>query len=201
MNSVLFFDCETTGRFDFRAPFDAPHQPHLVQLAAMVATPERVLAQINFIVSPDGWDISDEVSKIHGIDNELAIAAGVPRRIALANFNQLCRLVKRVSAFNIAFDYPVLLGNFLREKQAHRLGPAMEKICAMMAATPVLKLPKPSGWKPKPGDEYKWPTLTEAHKHFFGCGFDGAHDAMNDVKALAAVYWKLEEMGAITRAA
>lgn len=198
MNSgVLFWDTETSGKADFKKAAEDPAQPHLVQLAAMLATREHILAQINFIVRPDGWEIMPEVSAIHGIDQAMALKYGVPRRVALANFNQLCRLSGRLVAHNIDFDKLIMLSSFFREEQTHHMAD-LQHICTMHAATPILKLP--SAWK-RAKDPYKWPTLTEVHKHYFGVGFDGAHNAMRDVEALAKIYWRLEDDGAIPKAA
>ena len=36
MNLALFYDTETTGLPDFKAPSEAQHQPHIVQLAALL---------------------------------------------------------------------------------------------------------------------------------------------------------------------
>jgi DNA polymerase III subunit epsilon len=50
---LLFFDTETTGLPDFRAPSDAPQQPHLVQLACILATDEgETLERWQTIVKP-----------------------------------------------------------------------------------------------------------------------------------------------------
>ena len=38
---------------------------------------------------------------------------------------------------------------------------------------------------------YKRPSLTETYRHFFGRDFDGAHDAMADVRACRDVYFAL----------
>lgn len=37
---LVFFDVETTGIPDFKAPSDAPHQPHMVQLGALLVEPD-----------------------------------------------------------------------------------------------------------------------------------------------------------------
>jgi DNA polymerase III epsilon subunit-like protein len=103
----------------------------------------------------------------------------------------MCRHSDCLIAHNIAFDGPVMETAYLREGVPNRLD-HLKRICTMKLATPILKLPKPPGrWKPKPGDEFKWPTLTECHQFFFGEGFDGAHDAMVDVMAMVRVYREL----------
>jgi len=33
--TILFYDTETTGLPDFKAPSDAPHQPRIIQLAVI----------------------------------------------------------------------------------------------------------------------------------------------------------------------
>ncbi len=193
---ILLFDTETTGKLDFKAGPDAPQQPDIVQLAAclMDEKADRVFGQINMIIEPPNpevpW-IPDEVAKIHGISDNIARTAGQPRRTVLSAFNHMCKHADFLIAHNIDFDHPVMLTAYHREKAPHRMD-HMRRVCTMKAATPVLKLPKPPGkWKPKPGDLYKWPTLTECHQHFFGIPFDGAHNAMNDVMAMAAVLREL----------
>jgi DNA polymerase III epsilon subunit-like protein len=57
----------------------------------------------------------------------------------------------------------------------------------MKATTSICKLPGKYG-------DYKWPKLQESHLHFFGKEFEGAHDAMADVRACAAVYWALNPL-------
>lgn len=49
----------------------------------------------------------------------------------------------------------------------------------------------PSNWG------LKWPTLTELHTKLFKEGFDGAHDALDDVKACARSFFELTKMGVI----
>ncbi len=196
MKAVLFADTETSGKYNFKLNPEDPSQPDLVQLAAVLATRERILAQINFIIRPEGWTITDEVAAIHGISIDTANKYGVARRIALANFNQLSRLASRLVAHNLNFDYSVMRTNFYRERKPHCMDP-LEQICTMRAATSVLKLPKPFVSRYSNGDQWKWPTLTEMYGHFIGGTFDGAHNAMKDVEAMMACYWKLEEQGHI----
>lgn len=191
---ILMFDTETTGKWDFKAHADAPQQPNLVQLAALLCDEGGLIrGQLNVIVTPDGWEISEEVAKIHGITADIAQTFGVPRKVALATFNHLCKAADKLVAHNLEFDEKVMLCQYSREKAPHRMA-HMKKICTMRAATPVLKIPKPRGGSAR--DPYKWPTLTECYKHFFnGKTFDGAHNAMNDVLAMYDVFFKLRGAG------
>ncbi len=86
---LLFFDTETTGKYDFKSPLDSVHQPHLVQIAAVLIESrgdERSL--INMIINP-GVNIPDEAANIHGITNELANRVGLNPQIALGSFGGL----------------------------------------------------------------------------------------------------------------
>lgn len=194
---ILFFDTETTGKYEFSKPPEFEGQPNLVQLACMGVheTSGNVMAQVNFIVQPSGFAIPDESAKIHGIWQETAERYGVPAKTVLSAFNQLCLQSKYLVAHNIAFDEAVMLTALHRIGAPHRMA-KLKRICTMKAAAPVLKLPK--AFKGKKGDEYKWPTLTETHEHFFKKDFDGAHNAMNDVIAMALCFRELRSIGAIT---
>ena len=193
---ILFFDTETTGKYDFKAESNAPHQPHLVQIAAVLATREqRVVGELNVIVRPEGWVISEEVASIHRIDQNLALQCGVPRRTALAMFSSFCKLATHTVAYNMEFDSNVLWTQFMRERVEPRSFNETQMMCAMQAATPLCKLPK-AGRTYGP-DPYKWPKLAQAHQHFLGTGFDEAHNAMADVHALMRVTFKMLEIGGI----
>lgn len=204
---VLFVDTETTGKLDFKKTFQADGQPDIVQLAACLFDEKSnsILGSINLIISPyDNADvartarfnISSEVAGIHGISQAQAILYGVPRRTALSAFNFLCRSAEALCAHNMDFDLPVIQTAFFREDVPDRMENLIKQ-CSMRAATPVLKLPKPAGWKATARDPYKWPTLQECYEYFFKEKFDGAHNAMNDVMAMLRVWIELRKLGAI----
>lgn len=194
---ILFFDTETTGKYDFKAPPASPHQPHLVQLAAAVMTlEETVVASLNVLVRPEGWVIPEEAARIHGVTQELATIYGLSRRTVLAMFSNLCKVANCAVAYNIEFDSNVIWTQFEREQVRPESFNALRHVCAMKAATPVCKLPKPSNYR-SVSDPYKWPNLTEAHQHFFQTGFEGAHNARVDVEALARVTFRLVKEGAV----
>lgn len=180
----LYYDTETTG---FPAAAGAPLEkcPFIVQLAAILVDDEQgEVASINFIIKPDGWTIGEEVAAIHGISTEKAEKFGIPARVAMAAFSQLCRQSDQIVAHNIAFDSK-LIAYELDRVAAPNVAASLPQFCTMEATTELCKLPGRYRGK------YKWPKLIEAHLHFFGEEFDGAHDALVDVRACHRVHQHL----------
>ena len=54
----------------------------------------------------------------------------------------------------------------------------------MLSATDYCQLPGRYG--------FKWPTLQELHSTLFNESFDGAHDALSDVRACARCFFELK---------
>jgi DNA polymerase III epsilon subunit-like protein len=183
---LLFFDTETTGKADFQAAPDAAHQPRLVQFAALLTDANgKELASANLVIKPNGFTIPREASEIHGITTEHALAVGVDCAVARHLYRAWWNAAATIIAHNIEFDLLIMDGELFRHAGGRKAwGAARETFCTMRAMTPVCKLPGTYG-------RYKWPRLQEAHKHCFGVEFDGAHDALADVRACARVYWWL----------
>ena len=187
---ILFFDTETTGFPDMNARARAPHQPHIVQLAAILEDGSAVQADAyNVIIKPDGWTIPAEAAAVHGITTERALAVGIPEREAAAKLLTMIRAAELVVAHNITFDKFIALIAMRRFDLITDADDAWWKglntRCTMRELTPFCKLPNMNGYS-----SYKWPKLQEAHKHCFGTEFDGAHDALADVRACAKLfYW------------
>ncbi len=187
---ILAFDSETTGVANFRLPPEHPTQPRIIQLGAILYDDARhVRAELNLLVKPDGFTIPAEATAVHGITTEhatrygLAIGTVVKLLLALTNRAEL------IVAHNVDFDRLMVLIELARLQgggvdEAGRFA-ARKFYCTMKQATAVCQIPSPRGFG------YKWPNLQEAHQHFFGRGFEGAHDAMADVRACAAVYYEL----------
>lgn len=190
----LFFDTETTGIIERNRPAESSGQPETVQLAAKLVTEEKELrASLNVLIEPSGWEIPAGAAKVHGISTQTATEAGVPRRVAMALFSNLCRKATYAVAHGFDFDHTVVSAALWREKAQNRLNDLIP-VCTMKAAAPILKIPKP--FKGKANDPWKWPKLNEAYAHYFnGATFDGAHDAMVDVDAMIACFWEMRELG------
>lgn len=186
----LTFDTETTGKSDFKAAPDASHQPRIVQLGAILKDDSNhVVAEINLLVRPNGWTIPDEAAEIHGITTEQATRYGLKIETVIKLFMQLVKMCDLTVAHNSAFDELMVAGELMRAGFTEDLALFRSKshYCTMQASTDLCKLPDMFG---RPG-KYKWPQLQEAHKHFFGVGFEGAHDAMADVRACDRVYCEI----------
>lgn len=177
---ILFFDTETTGKYDFRASPDAHHQPHLVQLGAILVDASwNVRDQFAAVVKPKNWIIPDEAAKVHGITTEIAQAVGSHLTDVLHQFAGFCRAANLRIAHNLQFDDAVMETAFARTGDVWHKTPI--GFCTMHAMTDVCKIPGNYG-------DYKWPRLAEAYKHVTGKEFVGAHDAMADVLACVDVY-------------
>lgn len=192
----LFYDTETTGLPDFKAPSDAPHQPHLVQLAAQLVDmrTRQVVHSLELIVQPNGWEIPDEVAKIHGITDAYARAVGVPEHFAIDALLTLWNRHLRI-AHNEAFDARMIriaLKRYFGEKLADEWKAGAAE-CTCNLATPIVNLPPTEKMVRAGLTKAKRATLQEAHVLLLGHEFDGAHSAMNDVNACKAVYFALQD--------
>lgn len=186
---ILFFDTETTGKLDFRAPPEANHQPRLVQLACLLTDDAgKELSSINIVVKPNGFEIPVSATAIHGYTTQAATDLGLDLSTVLFLLNDLRQKPHVVVAHNIDFDLKIVEGELRRgdfDCEDGIFGDA-RIFCTMKSMTPVCKLPGKYG-------DYKWPKLQEAYKHAFGVEFDGAHDALADVRACAKVYFWLKD--------
>lgn len=135
-------------------------------------------------MKPDGWTIPEDATKIHGITTEDCEKYGLSILSVLGLFGKWCEIADILIAHNISFD----LSRIIYHRDKHDLKTKVllptRSFCTMQTTTNICKLPGKY-------DSYKWPKLQEAYKHFFGENFDGAHDALADVKACARVYFHL----------
>ncbi len=188
--TYLFFDTETTGLPDFKMPPTWDCQPHICQIGAILTDGTgRVKAEMNFIIKPDGWEIPQAASDIHGIMHADAIKYGISIKGALSLFDRMLRNCETVVAHNIKFDL------FLLEIESAHSGVALQLpqqfACTMQDSTDILQLPATAKMLAYNMGKYKNPNLQEAHEHFMGRKFDGAHDAMADVRACKDIFFAI----------
>lgn len=188
---VLFFDTETNGKpVDYKAPATKlDNWPRIIQLG-WIFDDDGVVSETQSLIKPDGWEIPEEDFWInHGYSTENNDELGSPMPEVLEAFcNDLSR-ADIIVAHNMAFDYPVTAAEMIRYDMAPEKKNRL-KICTMESSTNYCKLPgKYRNWK--------WPNLTELHQKLFKEGFDGAHDALSDVKACARCFYELVKIGVI----
>lgn len=184
---TIAYDVETTGFVNYKIPLSDPKQARIIQLAALAFDETgRSRGEMNCLIKPDGWEISPGAQKCHGISIEDCENFGVPINVALNYFYFLVQKSDLVIAHNMDFDFS-LIGVECAQKEKDNFLALKEKFCTMKESTPILKLPK------KRGSGYKSPQLQEAYAYYYGENFEGAHDAMADVKACRDVYFKLKK--------
>ena len=195
MNLKLFYDTETTGLPDFKAPSESAHQPHIVQLAALLVDMDtrETIQSMDVIIRPDGWTIPDEVAAVHGITTQHAEAVGIPERLAVEMFMELWCGRTRI-AHNQQFDARIVRIALMRyrSEEAADIWKSGSAECTAILATPICQIP-PTAKMVKAGfNKFKTPNLGEAYRHFTGKELENAHSAMADVLACRDVYFAIK---------
>ena len=183
IQDVLFFDTETTGIPDRSANWetDFAEYPHVVQLAWIHGDIVE-----KHIIRPDGWEIPQETVDVHGITTEYALEHGEPFASVVDMFIQDCHDAGLICGHNIHFDTGIVKANILRElgreyydandvetalykgKRIDTMRPTMKWVDARMA-----------------NGRLKFPNLSELYSRCFPGETFPAHDAIEDVKAVA----------------
>lgn len=184
---AIFFDTETTGLPVWNEPSEGENQPHIVELAAKLVDLQsrEVIGVIDTIIRPDGWIIPQDVTDIHGITTEHALAVGRPEAEVIAELMTMTRQANFRVAHNQTFDERICriaIKRFLSEEVAEEWK-AGEKQCTGLITKPLMQLP------PKGKYGWKMPKLSEAYEHYTGKKLVDAHRAMSDVDACIEVYF------------
>lgn len=200
--SILVFDTETTGLPNFRASSGDPDQPHICQIGAMLLDRGgRIKAEMNLLIKPDGWEITPETTAIHGITQADAEQYGIGLKGAMGLLWRLVAAADVMVAHNLSFDFFLLRIAAKRAALSEPKDWKIDKFCTCTSTKDILKIPPTEKMLAAGFNGYKNPNLQEAYKHFFGVEFEGAHDAMADVRACRDVYLKLNQPVGSTRRA
>lgn len=183
---LTIFDTETTGFLN--------NDSRLVQFAAhtLMLHPESFS---NFTVQEFSTlvechtPVPEESRRIHGISQGMA-SYGVDEKVICRWFNNACKTSDYMVAHNYSFDFNFMKEVFERNKLI--FPDIKNSICTMRESTEFCQIPKTKNRK-----GYKHPKLQELHQHLFNESFDGAHDALVDVKATKRCLVKLLEEGGI----
>jgi DNA polymerase-3 subunit epsilon len=190
MRIGCFYDGETTGIPDFKSPSDGVGQPHIVQLAAKIIDLDtrQEFDHMNMISKPDGWEIPDDMTAIHGITTERAAEVGIDEELVVGRFFDMW-----LSACDVDEEALRIGHNESFDRRLIRI--ATKRIPGLnQFEEPWHAVPKPRSFctmhkSRKACDLGKVPKLSEAYQHFTGKELVDAHDAMVDVDACIAVYF------------
>jgi DNA polymerase III subunit epsilon len=198
---ALFFDTETTG---IKTPKNPGFIPRLVQMGAILQDLDtgRVLGEINLIANQTPLSIIPEGAiAVHGITNDMAKEYGVDPNLIDLLFGMLVEKADILVAHNIDYDTDVIQDNFTATLRVLQETPK-PLFCTMRNNVYIVKAPLTDKQKVYfsskgilPDYPYKVPNLTETYKHYFGKQFDGAHDAMADIRACRDIFLQMLEQG------
>ena len=195
IDDVLFFDTETTGipERSWNWDTDFEQYPHVVQMAWLHGCKVET-----HIIRPDGWEIPQETVDVHGITTEYALEHGEPFASVVDMFIQDCHDAGLICGHNIHFDTSIIKANILRElgreyydandvenalykgKRIDTMRPTMKWVDARMA-----------------NGRLKFPNLSELYSRCFPGETFPAHDALEDVKAVAKCLPVILELGLV----
>lgn len=180
----LFFDTETNG---------FPPKARMTQLAFILTDAEgNILKQYESLIKPNGWVIPKEKFFIdNNMSTERCEEHGKPVFEALREFQEALKLSQYKIAHNINFDNQIVQNELIFAGISHQMFEFKKRCCTMLSTVDFVGALNRWG---KPG---KWPTLTELHVKLFECEFEGAHDALDDVKAMVNCFFELKKRGII----
>ena len=196
---ILFFDTETSDFIKKDLPANDPKQAWIVQIGALLATPEKTIDSLNTIIQANGRSINHYAEEVHKISVFKADEEGIPELEAAEKFGLLLRQADLVVGHNFDFDWKYAM--HLLERNMDGLSDEarsafyldLPNYCTMKDKNVV----KFCGLKNKVG-RAKWPKLIELHEILFEKGFDGAHDAFADITATRDCFFELIKREIIT---
>lgn len=184
---VLVFDTETSGLpIGFNPSITETHNwPHILQISFILYDTETnkiIDIQDHIIKIDDNVIISEESTKIHGINREICNKKGISIRDALNKFNKILESSDLVVGHNISFDKRIIMVECIRHRMSQyftRNGNRKPEYCTMKMTTELCGIEKINQTT---GEKYfKYPTLSELHEKLFGFKPKGTHDSMADI--------------------
>ena len=190
-DQILYFDTETTGLPPKDAKWETDYEqfPRICQLSWIYAGREE-----NHIIRPDGWEIPQEATDVHGITNEYAQEHGEPLVYVMGKFLNDCHDAKLICGHNVYFDISTVKSEIMRVatydqfaddalykgKRIDTMRPTMKWVDARMA-----------------NGRLKFPNLSELYSRCFPGETFPAHNAIEDVKAVARCLPVIVELGLV----
>lgn len=191
MNSILFFDTETTGLpRNWKAKMtDLDNWPRIIQLAAhRFDESGNEIESFELLIKPNGWVIPNGQFWIdNGFSQQESESKGVHIMEALELFIKYHDESMCMVAHNMDYDYNVLGAEMIRAGLSCKT--RIQRFCTKEIGTNYCAIPGPYG--------FKWSKLQELYFELFGEQFTEGHQAGSDVQATAKCFFELVRRGVI----
>lgn len=188
---TLFFDTETTGKWDFSLDHTHIKQPELIQIGAILRDDNGAIrAEIDAVVYTES-KIEQGAYEKHGISTELTEKTGISLKAASLIFEDLVHISDRIVGHNVDFDIKIMKRALWKSGLDYTVFDEKQKYCTMKLTTDVCRIVVPG----RKG--FKWPKLEEAYKYFTNQEIVNAHKAIADVRACISIYDGLKALNIV----
>jgi DNA polymerase III epsilon subunit-like protein len=201
---TLVFDSETTGlsKTQIISPSTIHLWPHVVQFSYIVFDTESnkiVKIKDSIIKVPDGFTITEENAKIHGITTEISLAKGIDLLPVLEEFFTDFDSVDHIVGHNVSFDINMIKAELQRlimnssdkklQEYLTTINTSTKFYCTMQETIELCAIEL----KDKYGRPYKkFPKLVELYQKMFGVTPKNLHNSLNDVIVCLRCFIKLK---------
>lgn len=190
---TLLIDTETSGLPKDGVALSDPGSPHIIEMAAkMVDASDDTAAEFSMIIRPNGWAVEAAAAAVHGISEARAHRVGVPIETPLVALQAFVEKATEIVIFNAEFDRRMITSEIVRCGGNGRwwTAAAGRLKCAMETASPIMRLPGKF-------DDWKFPTLDEAHRFFCPeVEWTSGHRALDDLNATLRVWRAIQRRAA-----
>lgn len=202
---IIVFDTETTGLPKSRTitPNTLHLWPFIVQFSYIIFDTDTntILKSYDSIIKLKPYNvISEDSIEFHGITQEISAAKGINIDTVLFTFINDLNNADMIVAHNVEFDLNMIRVELLRLEQGAldlklelELRKAMFEdqtnyYCTMRESVDLCKIEKENSR----GTYYKFPTLTELHKHLFAVEPKHLHNSFHDILCTIRCFIKMK---------
>jgi len=195
---IIVFDTETSGlpKSKLISPNTIHLWPFIVQFSYIIFDTDTntILKSYDAIVKVKPYNvISEDSIKFHGITQEISESKGINIDKVLVEFISDVANVDMMVAHNVEFDLNMIRVELLRLEQGSALSNARFEeqtnlYCTMRESVDLCKIEKENSR----GKYYKFPTLSELHKHLFDVEPKHLHNSFHDILCTIRCFIKMK---------
>ena len=207
MKHLLFIDTETScfaneiGADTYKRPSINENgevvYPHICQISWIVAsTKGDKIVERDFIIRPDGWEITESAAAVHGITNEIAKLDGISIAAVMKILKEDIEQYNcyKICGHNVKFDIHMIEGEALRLNDEKFFNVLVEYHYEDTCGNS--KIMHYVGGRDSRG-RIKKPKLSELYIKLFGHDFEGAHNSLVDIRMTMECFFECVKLGLI----